>query len=274
MKQRLSSPKLTAQETRLLQQLRPQPEMSARVQGILDLAHAAAGPLPTADEIEALWIQEWRQLGRTTMNQWAAQAAGRVSTELPAQDATVRGLKKKTRTGWCVFGVVTVSDRIGRSQSQSDLRPLPGRRGVTPRGRSRRWERVLTDFGVEHSFARAADSVREHYGFAMGVSAGRAATLAHAHRARPQLEEQYAQPFRGRPAAGAAHVIAEADGTMIGTVAPGPRKGKTPAPVAGDATGGSAGQGQHHHGLGSHLRERGGKPDAAGATSRGRRAGD
>ena len=95
MKQRLSRPKLTAQETRLIQQLRQQPEMSVRVQGILDLAHAAEGPLQTADEIEALLIQELRQLGGTTMNQWATQAEARVSAELQAQDATVRGLKKK-----------------------------------------------------------------------------------------------------------------------------------------------------------------------------------
>ena len=43
--------------------------MLARLQSILDLAHAADGPLKTADEIESLLIQELRQLGRTTMHQ-------------------------------------------------------------------------------------------------------------------------------------------------------------------------------------------------------------
>jgi hypothetical protein len=95
MKQRLSSPKLTAQETQLIQQLRQQPQMLARLQSILDLAHATDGPLKTADEIEELLIHELRQLGSTTMNQWAAQAEERVSAELQAQDITVRGLKKK-----------------------------------------------------------------------------------------------------------------------------------------------------------------------------------
>ena len=89
--------------------------------------------------------------------------------------------------------MVTVRERLWRSQSTSCLRPLPGLLGVTPRGRSRRLERVLTDFGCEHSFARAAGSVLEHYGFEIGVSAVRAATLAHAQRARAQLEEQYTQ---------------------------------------------------------------------------------
>ena len=95
MKQPSTSPKLTVQEIQLIQQLRHQPEMLTRLQSILDLADAAAGPLKTADEIEALLIQALRQLGRTTMNQWATQAEARVSAELQAQDATVRGLKKK-----------------------------------------------------------------------------------------------------------------------------------------------------------------------------------
>jgi hypothetical protein len=124
--------------------------------------------------------------------------------------------------------VVAVPDRIWRSQSQSYIRPLPGRLGVRSLGRSRRLERVLTDFGGEQSFARAAGSVLEHYGFAIGVSAVRAATLAHAQRARAQLEEQYAQPFRLLPAVAQTHVIAEADGTMICTVQPGSRKGQRP----------------------------------------------
>jgi hypothetical protein len=124
--------------------------------------------------------------------------------------------------------VVAVRERIWRSQSKSYVRPLPQRLGVTPRGRSRRLERVLTDFGAEHSFARAVGSVREHYGFEIGQSAVRDATLAHAQRARAQLQAQYAQPFRVLPLIGADHVIAEADGTMICTVQPGPRKGKRP----------------------------------------------
>ena len=124
--------------------------------------------------------------------------------------------------------MVAVRERIWRSQTQRYLRPLPQRLGVTPRGRSRRLERVLTDFGCEHSFARASESVLEHYGFAIGSSAVRTATLKHAQRARAKLQEEYAQPFRVLPAVGDEHVIAEADGTMICTVSPGQRKGKRP----------------------------------------------
>ena len=123
---------------------------------------------------------------------------------------------------------MAVPDRIWRSQTQSYLRPLPQRLGVVSRGRSVRLQRVLTDFGCEHSFARAAQSVQEHYGFEMGASAVRVTTLGQAQRAREQMQEQYEQSFRVLPAAGENHVIAQADGTMICTVGPGPRKAKRP----------------------------------------------
>jgi hypothetical protein len=45
--------------------------------------------------VEALLIQELRQLGSTTMNRWATQAEARVGADLQAQDVTVRSRKKK-----------------------------------------------------------------------------------------------------------------------------------------------------------------------------------
>jgi hypothetical protein len=121
-----------------------------------------------------------------------------------------------------------VRDRIWRTDTKSYLRPLPKRLGVVPRGRSRRLERVLTDFGCEHSFARAAQSFREHYGFEIGASAVRQTTLEQAQRAQQELEVKYQQPFRLLPAKGADYVIGQADGSMICTVEPRPRKGKRP----------------------------------------------
>ena len=119
-------------------------------------------------------------------------------------------------------------ERIWCSPTQSYLRPLPPRLGVTPRGKSRRLERALTDFGCEHSFAKAAGRVQEHYGFDISVSAVREATLKHAQRARQKLGDKYQESFRTLPEMGAEHVIGEVDGTMICTVAPGKRKGKRP----------------------------------------------
>ena len=219
---------LSQAEIQLLEQLREHPEMLERLRRILDLMCPAEGPLKSADEVEELLIQELRRLGNTSMNQWAKLAEARVSEELRRQDPTLRSRKKKVLKWGCVFGEVAVRDRIWRSPTQKYLRPLPGRLGVTPRGRSRRLQRALTDFGCEHSFARAAERVLEHYGLMLGSTAVRTATLVHAERARVKLEAQYAQPFRVLPAVGAEHVIVEADGTLICTVAPGPRKGKRP----------------------------------------------
>jgi hypothetical protein len=127
-----------------------------------------------------------------------------------------------------VFGLVRVAERVWRTQQKNYLRLLPEAIGVTPRGRSQRLERVLTDFGSEHSFQHAAARVLEHYGFEMNVSAVRNATLHHAGRAEQILRKVYQEPFRVLPAVGEPYVIAEADGSMLCTVVPGPRTGKRP----------------------------------------------
>jgi hypothetical protein len=96
MKKKTADPKeFTQQETQLIKHLREHPEMMVRVQSILEIARNAAGPLKTADEVEALLIEEMRRLGNVTLSQWAIQAEERVSTELQSQDPTVRSRKKK-----------------------------------------------------------------------------------------------------------------------------------------------------------------------------------
>jgi hypothetical protein len=86
---------LTRQEIEVIEQLRENPEMMARLQSILDLTRAGEGPLKTADEVEELLIQEMRRLGNTTMNQWAVRAEERVGSELKKEDPSIRSRKKK-----------------------------------------------------------------------------------------------------------------------------------------------------------------------------------
>ena len=95
---------------------------------------------------------------------------------------------------------------------------------VRARGKSPRLQRALTDFGIEHSFAAGCARLQEHYGFSLNASAVRTVTLAHAARAVQAVKAQDRQSFRVLPARGAAAVVAEADGTMICTVAPGGRR--------------------------------------------------
>jgi len=127
-----------------------------------------------------------------------------------------------------VFGAVSVTERVWRTEQKKYLRLLPEAIGVSPRGRSKRLERVLTDFGCEHSFRHAAERVLEHYGFELNASAVRNATLQNAGRAEQILQQEYEEPFRVLPAVGAQYVVAEADGSMVCTVASGTRKGERP----------------------------------------------
>lgn len=119
-----------------------------------------------------------------------------------------------------------IEERIWRTSRESYLRVLPGCLGVSARGKSRRLQRVLSDFGAEHSFAQGCARLQEHYGFSLNASAVRTVTLLHAQRAAQTLAAEYQESFRELPAQGAATMVAEADGTMICTVEPDqPRQG-------------------------------------------------
>jgi hypothetical protein len=111
------------QETQLIEQLRQHSAMMQRVQSIVEIALNVKGPLKTADEVEALLIEEMRQLGSTTIHHWAARAKERVSREFKQQDQMVLS-RKKTLTWWCVFGKVEVRERLWCSPTQSYLRPV------------------------------------------------------------------------------------------------------------------------------------------------------
>ena len=87
--------KLSQSEIQLIEQLRGNPQMMERLQSILEITRNAEGPLKSADEVEALLVEEMRRLGNLTMKEWAVLAEERVSTELKGQDSTVRSRKKK-----------------------------------------------------------------------------------------------------------------------------------------------------------------------------------
>ena len=72
---------------------------------------------------------------------------------------------------------------------------LPGARPGQPRGKARRLQRVLTDFGTEHSpsamssgpngFGAGGARLREHFGFSLNASALRPVTLPFRQASRP-----------------------------------------------------------------------------------------
>jgi len=94
-KQNTVKKKITTQEAKVLEGLRRNPQMMERVQCILEIASNENGPLKSADEVEAMLIEEMRRLGHSTMSQWAVSAEERVSTQLQDQHPAVLSRKKK-----------------------------------------------------------------------------------------------------------------------------------------------------------------------------------
>lgn len=94
-KQKTDTKQLSAQEARLIEQLRRHPQMMERMQSILEIAGNEEGPLKSADEVEEMLIEEMRKLGHTTMSQWAIGAEERVSTQLRKEEPRVVSRKKK-----------------------------------------------------------------------------------------------------------------------------------------------------------------------------------
>jgi hypothetical protein len=109
--------------------------------------------------------------------------------------------------------------RLGRRGAE--LRPFSKSAAVHNRGYSKRLQRAMVDFGAEHSFAKAAQGVREHYGIDVAVEAIRQHTLSHGRRIN-QLPGQARRP--------AQILISQMDGTMIPVMEAGSgadgRKGK------------------------------------------------
>jgi hypothetical protein len=90
------------------------------------------------------------------------------------------------------------------------LRPFSAAAAVVCRGYSLGLQRVLTDFGADHSFAQAVAKVKEHYLIEVPLSAAR-------HYTQKQAAQiQQSQPETASlPDGGVAQVIAETDGCLI-----------------------------------------------------------
>lgn len=90
------------------------------------------------------------------------------------------------------------------------LRPFSAAAAVRCRAYSLGLQRVLTDFGADHSFAQAAAKVKEHYLIDVPISAAR----KHTHRHAEQIK-QMETPSDDLPERGVTQVIAETDGCLI-----------------------------------------------------------
>jgi len=100
--------------------------------------------------------------------------------------------------------------------------------GIAHRGCSRSLRRVLIDFGSDHSFEQSRGKVKEHLGFEISASAVRKATLECAAEVAAQQAREAAGDYNALPAGPGQAVVLQADGSMVCTVAAGPRAGARP----------------------------------------------
>lgn len=88
------SARVSKPEIDLLEKLRSHPRILARLQRILGIV-GDEDSAKSADQIEGLVIEEMRQLGSATIEEWAIQAEKKAGQELQSKDPTVLKRKKK-----------------------------------------------------------------------------------------------------------------------------------------------------------------------------------
>jgi hypothetical protein len=88
MRKKLKKPPLEPNDVELLERLNEHPQMKERFLAILSLAEDKKGAAGTADEVEALLVEEVRRLGAQTMGDWARGRHARLAAEIKAQDPT------------------------------------------------------------------------------------------------------------------------------------------------------------------------------------------
>jgi hypothetical protein len=86
---------LSAEEQRLIQQLRKRPELMERFKHIVEIATDSDGSIKTADEVESLLIEEMRRLGNATMAGWGEEVERKLGEELKQKHQSGAVRKKK-----------------------------------------------------------------------------------------------------------------------------------------------------------------------------------
>ncbi len=82
----------------IIEGLSEKPELAARIERIMKLADepASGGRIRSADEVEAILVEEVRKLGNETLAGWAEGVDLRLGKELKEENPKVRMREKKT----------------------------------------------------------------------------------------------------------------------------------------------------------------------------------
>jgi len=142
------------------------------------------------------------------------------------QQATDRGLSVQSRPRVrfkTLFGEVEMeSPSLRSAQSGESARPMKDVLGVEGEQYSEAVQRALVDFGSEKSFARAAVSCQEHYGWEVGRTTRRHHTLEAAQEAETSRDRRLqaaTKPYGQAPVAsqGVDTILLELDGCEMRT---------------------------------------------------------
>ena len=162
-------------EPSLDQRFATRPHLRRRLLLIADMIDQAVAEGCTAHEAETRAIEQIRQLGQEVLKDWAEKAEPEFRQQAQAGNPKLIDYGKKKLLTWrSSYGEVCVLEqclRVGRRGVQ--LRPFCQRAQITPRGYSLPLQRVLADFGADHSFLKATKKVREHYGVEIPLAAAR-----------------------------------------------------------------------------------------------------
>jgi hypothetical protein len=154
------------------------PHVYARLQQIADMMDEAIAQGCTADEAEARAVEQIQQLGRGSYSPIGGKPRpSRVCSR--HRKKTLRPFATLKKIKWfTTLGVVEINEQLLRlGRRGPELRPFCERAQVRPRGYSRPLQRVLTDFGAESSFGRAAQRIKEHYAIELPPQCGARAYL-------------------------------------------------------------------------------------------------
>ena len=77
-----------------MEQLSRHPELFERIRSILSLADDPDQQIRTADELEALLVEQVQQLGKTTVESWGAKKEAQVAQEFKQENPDARYGKK------------------------------------------------------------------------------------------------------------------------------------------------------------------------------------
>lgn len=93
------------------------------------------------------------------------------------------------------------------------FRPFSQSAGITCRCCSLPLQRVVTDFGADHSFGRVPGKLNEHYGISLSVSTVRNITETHAYHIHERRLQERVEEYP--TVTGRDYVIVETDGSMV-----------------------------------------------------------